>query len=200
MLAVVRKLLPAGVKCALQAALRRIKAPRMVYGYRDASGAFRERTRISDTALLYHPENIFLSDNVFVGHYNILDGTGRIDIGEGTQFAAWVGIFTHSSHIAIRLHGDRYLDVPEYEKKGYQVEPIQIGKYVYVGAGAKVLPGVTIGDGALVSAGSLVLKDVAAFEIVSGVPAKAVGDTRKMDEPFLQDPQLLESYSAWRKS
>lgn len=198
MLGVIRRLLPTRLKQAISNWLRAQKAPGMIWGYRDASGELRKRTRISDTTFIYHPENIRISDNVFVWHYTILDGTGGLEIGEGTQIGAWVGIFTHSSHIAIRLYGDHYQEIPEAEKKGYPTAPVKIGKYVFIGAGAKVLPGVRIGDGALISAGALITKNVDAFQIISGNPAEVVGDTRALDKRYLKDPQLQEWYGAWQ--
>jgi len=172
----------------------------MISGYMDSSGEWRPKTRISDTAFFYHQENIKISNNVFVGHYTIIDGTGGLEIGEGTQLAAWAGIFTHSSHIAIRIYGKHYQDVPESEKQGYAIKNVIIGKYVFIGARALVLPGVSIGDGALVEAGSIVRKDVNAFDIVSGNPAEVVGDTRKMDKPYLEDPNIKSWYEEWQKT
>ena len=49
--------------------------------------------------------------------------------------------------------------------------PIRIGKRVWIGANATVLPGVTIGDGAIVAAGAVVTKDVPENIVVAGVPA-----------------------------
>lgn len=197
--ALIKKLTPARLKNALLAEIRSLKAPKMIWGYRDASGEFRERTRISDTTLLYYPEKIIISDNVFVWHYTILDGTGGLEIGEGTQIGAWVGVFTHSSHIAIRLYGNHYQDVPEAEKKGFRKAPVKIGKYVFVGAGARIFPGVTIGDGALISAGAVVSREVSDFEIVAGSPAEVTGDTRTLDKRYLKDPQLQDWYRAWQE-
>ena len=181
-------------------AMRRFKTPRMIYGYMDSSGEWRPKTRISDTVFFYHQENIKIGDNVFVWHYTIIDGIGGLEIGEGTQIGAWVGIFTHSSHIAIRIYGKHYLEVPESEKKGYRIKKVTIGKYVLIGAGALILPGVSIGDGALISAGSIVKKDVNAFDIVSGNPAEVVGDTRKMDRRYLKDPAIKSWYEEWQKT
>jgi len=177
------------------------KRPKMVWGYKDSDGEFRERTRISDTVFMYHPERIKISDNVFVWHYTILDGMGGLEIGEGTQIGAWVGIFTHSSHIAIRIYGNHYQEVSEHEKKGYPVDSVKIGKYVFVGAGSKILPGVSIGNGALISAATVVNKDVENFQIVAGNPAKVIGDTRKLDEKYLQEnPQLRKWYLEWQEN
>ena len=58
----------------------------------------------------------------------------------------------------------------------------------------------TIGEGAVISAGAMVYKDVADFQIVSGNPAEVVGDTRELDKRYLKDPQILEWYSAWQSS
>jgi acetyltransferase-like isoleucine patch superfamily enzyme len=199
-----RKVIPQKLRRILRARLdhgmRQMKAPKMVWGYQDSSGAWRERTRISDTVFIHRRENIRIADNAFVWHYTILDGTGGLEIGEGAQIGAWVGLFTHSSHLSIRLYGNHYQEVPETEKAGFRVAPIQIGKYVFVGAGAKILPGVTVGEGALVSAGAIVSRDVEAFAIVSGNPAKVVGDTRKLDEKYLTDRQLSEWYSEWQST
>lgn len=171
----------------------------MVWGYRNSTGEWCPRTRISDTVFIYHPERITIADNAFVWHYSILDGTGGLDIGEGSQIGAWVGIFTHSSHIAIRIYGNHYQEVVEQEKKGYPIAGVQIGKYVFIGAGAKILPGVTIGDGSLISAGAIVTSNVGEFEIVAGNPAAVIGNTRKLDRKYLKDPQLLAWYEEWQK-
>ena len=198
-LSLVRKFLPASVKRMIQEKVRSLKAPKMMWGYENATGEICKRTRISDTVLLNRPENIYISDNVFVWHYTILDGTGGLEIGEGSQIGAWVGIFTHSSHIAIRIYGSHYQEVAESEKKGFRIAPVRIGKYVFVGAGAKIFPGVSIGDGALISSGAIVTKNVEEFEIVSGDPAEVVGDSRRLDKRYLRDPQLLEWYNEWQE-
>lgn len=184
----------------LNSEIRRLKAPRMVWGYRDASGAWREQTRISDTVFLNRPERVFVEDFVFVGHYTILDGTGGLTIGEGSGISAWVGIFTHSVHLSLRIYGRHYREVPDAEKKGFRLAPVRIGKYVGVGAGAIILPGVTIGDGAAITAGTLVNRDVGPFEIVSGNPGKVIGDTRRFDKRYLRDPQLMEWYREWQET
>ena len=59
--------------------------------------------------------------------------------------------------------------------------PVTIEDYVFVGPRAIILPGVTIGKGAVVAAGAVVTKDVNAFEIVGGVPAKVIGERKNKD-------------------
>lgn len=56
----------------------------------------------------------------------------------------------------------------------YFCRKVVIGKYVWIGARATILPGVTIGDGAVIGAGSVVTKDVPSCAVVGGNPAKVV--------------------------
>lgn len=55
---------------------------------------------------------------------------------------------------------------------------VVIGDDVWLGARVMVMPGVTIGDGAIIAAGAVVTKDIPAFAIAAGVPAKVVGERR----------------------
>jgi acetyltransferase-like isoleucine patch superfamily enzyme len=61
----------------------------------------------------------------------------------------------------------------------WKVVATRICKRASVGSNVTILCGITIGEGALVGAGAVVTKDVPAYAIVAGVPAKVVGDTRK---------------------
>jgi len=176
-----------------------LKSPKMIYGYMDSTGHFRPRTRCSDTVFFYRPEKIKIADNVFIWHYTIIDGTGGITIEEGCQIGAWVGIFTHSSHIAIRIYGNHYQEVPETEKQVYFSRPVYIGKYSFIGPRTVISPGVTIGKGVLISAGSVINGNIDDYAIVSGSPSKVTGDTRKLDKRYLKDPKLLHWYEEWQK-
>jgi len=53
---------------------------------------------------------------------------------------------------------------------------VVVGDYVWIGARATILPGVTIGRGAVVAAGALVSRDVPPYAVVGGVPAKVIGE------------------------
>lgn len=66
----------------------------------------------------------------------------------------------------------------EEERHDLFPAPIHIGRNVWIGANATVLPGVTIGDHAVIAAGAVVTKDVPANTVVGGVPAKVI---RMMD-------------------
>ena len=180
--------------------VRRFKSPRMVWGHKDVTGDWRPNTRVGDTVYFNHPDTIQIADNVFIGHFSMLDGTGNLTIEEGVQLAGWNGIYTHSSHIAIRLYGKHYQEVPEGEKRGFITDSVRISRYAFIGAGAIILPGVTIGQGALVAAGSIVKNDVGDFQIVSGNPAIPIGTTIDIDAEYLKDAVLKSWYEEWQKS
>lgn len=190
-----KKIIPGFVKNEIKELIRNIKSPKMITGYLDYDGEFRPRTRYSDTVFFYHRDRIKIADNVFIWHYAILDGTARLEIGEGTQIGACVSIFTHTSHMAIRLYGEHFLDIPSNKKKGFLIAPVKIGKYVFIASGSKILHGVTIGDGSIIAVNSVVKNDVPPYSIVSGNPAEIVGDIKNHDKRFLRSyPELREFY------
>ena len=59
--------------------------------------------------------------------------------------------------------------------------PIHIGKQVWIGANATILPGVTVGDGAVIAAGAVVTRDVPERAVVAGVPARVVKTIEKAE-------------------
>lgn len=94
--------------------------PRMIYGYRDcSSGIFRKYTRTSSTLVVMSPENLKIDDHVWIWHHSIIDATEILQIDEGVQIGAWVGIFTHGSETAIRLLGNNFINIPNAERPGY---------------------------------------------------------------------------------
>lgn len=67
------------------------------------------------------------------------------------------------------------VDVPMIRQGHAAPKPVIIGNDVWIGAQAIILPGVTVGDGAIVGAGAVVAKPVAPFTIVAGNPARVIG-------------------------
>lgn len=68
----------------------------------------------------------------------------------------------------------KYLGVDQAFRERRRARPVVIGNDVWIGHGAVVMPGVTIGDGAAIGANAVVTRDVAPYEIVAGVPAKRI--------------------------
>jgi len=91
-----------------------------------------------------------------------LDNRGGIEIGVGVSISPHVHILT----------GDHDLASPDFAGRE---RPVRIGDRVFIGSRAVILPGVTLGEGCAVAAGSVVTADVEPGVIVGGVPAKTIG-------------------------
>ena len=106
--------------------------------------------------------NIHIEKNVFINSGCHFQDQGGIYIGEGT----FIG---HNVILATLNH-----DMNPYTRANIYPKPIHIGKRVWIGSGAIVLPGVTIGDNSVIGAGSVVTKDVPADCVYGGNPAKFI--------------------------
>lgn len=109
----------------------------------------------------YDPINVSIGEDTIIGDHAFLDGRARLKIGNHVAFASSVMIF----------NAEHQVDDPEF--KAIQ-EPVTVEDYVFIGPRAIILPGVTIGRGAVVAAGAVVTKNVPAMTVVGGVPAKEI--------------------------
>jgi acetyltransferase-like isoleucine patch superfamily enzyme len=98
-----------------------------------------------------------------VGEFCILNAVQSVEVGEDTLIAPGCHV-TDANH---RIELGTLI-----RKQERDVAPIRIGNDVWIGAGAKILSGVNIGDGAVVAAGSVVREDVPPLTVVGGVPAR----------------------------
>lgn len=107
------------------------------------------------------PLGLKMADRVSVGWFAELDARGGITVDHDTNIASHAKLIT----------GSHDIDDPEYTA---DFRPITIGHHCWIGTGAMVLQGVTIGDGAVVAAGAVVTKDIPPYEVWGGVPAKFI--------------------------
>jgi len=101
---------------------------------------------------------------------NFFMSEGGVTIGRDVLLAPYCRLITHQ-------HTFRELDKPIYDQE-MEYGSIIIEDWAWIGAGTIVLPGIHIGKGAIVGAGSVVTRSVPAFEIWAGNPAKKIRDRK----------------------
>lgn len=124
--------------------------------------------RVSQSLRVFPPfyadfgKNIAVGENVFINACCHFQDQGGVTIGDGCQIG-------HNVVFATLNHG-----LAPGERRHTFPAPIVLGKNVWVGSNATLLQGVTVGDNAVIAAGAVVTKDVAANTVVGGVPAKFI--------------------------
>lgn len=127
-------------------------------------GAVGESCAIRSPVYVDYGVNIYIGDRVFLNYGCVLLDVCTIHIGSGTQIGPAVQIVT----------ADHPRD-PADRAAGLEMgKPISIGENVWIGSQAVILPGVTIGNDAIVGAGSIVTRDVPPGMTVVGNPARNV--------------------------
>lgn len=119
-----------------------------------------------DQIVWLNGNEIEMGDGVGFNFGCYVNGYGGLTIGDRTAFGPYVMI-----HTANHVMDDP--DVPVLAQ-GSVKEPIHIGRACWIGMGACILPGVTIGDFAVIGAGSVVTKDVPAYAIAAGNPCRVI--------------------------
>lgn len=106
--------------------------------------------------------NIALGKGAFLNFDCVILDVVQVTIGDGTQIGPAVQIYTADHPRDAELH-----------RAGYEFgRAVSIGRNVWIGGGAIILPGISIGDDAIVGAGSVVTRDVPAGATVAGNPAR----------------------------
>jgi acetyltransferase-like isoleucine patch superfamily enzyme len=161
----------------LRAALRVIQRAayrRLALGANVTVGA---RFHAGPGTRLWAPSSLTVGDDVYIGKWCTIEVDGRI--GAGTLIANNVGIVGRRDHdihqTGVRMSRARWVGNPD--NQDLRTEAI-IGRDVWIGFGAILLAPVTIGDGAVVAAGTVVTSDVEAYQVVGGNPLRALGSRR----------------------
>lgn len=127
---------------------------------------FGKGASIYDSALVLG--DVKVGENTWIGPFTVLDGSGGLEIGSFCSISAGVQIYTHDS-VQWALSAGRHM---------VERAPTRIGSCCYIGPNAVIAMGVTIGDGAVIGANSLVLKDIPAGSKAHGTPCRAVGEAK----------------------
>ena len=128
-------------------------------------------------AISYYPNTgqhfepvLKIANNVVVQVSCHIGCINRVEIGEYTTMGARTYITDHT-HGTVEPDD---LKLPPRHRKLYSKGPVIIGKYVAIGEGCIILPGVTIGDHSVIGANAVVTKDVPPYSVVAGNPAKVI--------------------------
>ncbi|KGP72906.1 acyltransferase [Pontibacillus yanchengensis] len=122
----------------------------------------------------------------------------RMKVGEHTAFALMVMLdIMFPEKISVGRNTvigyNTTILAHEYLIKEYRLGEVNIGSEVMIGANTTILPGITIGDGAIVSAGTLVHKDVPPGSFVGGNPMQVIYDKEEMDRRTKEDVFFMEN-------
>ena len=127
-------------------------------------GRVGSHVQIEPPFLCDYGSQIELGERVFINFNCVILDCARVQIGDGTQIGPSVQIYTatHPINPDARAAGKEF------------AAPVSIGKNVWIGGGAIILPRVRIGDHAVIGAGAVVTHDVAAYSVVGGNPARLI--------------------------
>ena len=126
-------------------------------------------TKLHATAILRQGYNIEIGEGCLINHNTVLQAgkvDGKIRIGNYVHTGTNVMIIAFNHAFDTR-------DIPTVKQDYYDAD-VTIGDDVWIGGGSIILPGVTIGKGAIIAAGAVVNQDVPEYAIVGGVPAKVL--------------------------
>ena len=126
-----------------------------------------KNVNIQPGVYIYPLWNISIGDNSGIGRDSYISAEDRVEIGENVMIGPQLFVYTtnHETKLGIPM-------IRQAMKKA----PVKIGSDVWIGTRVIILPGVNIGDGAVIAAGAVVTKDVAPYTIVGGVPANKIKD------------------------
>jgi acetyltransferase-like isoleucine patch superfamily enzyme len=117
-----------------------------------------------------------IGEGSIIGDQSILDARNGISIGKHVNLSTGVWIWTEQHD----------LNSPLFSSEG---GPVHIGDRAWISCRVVILPGVSIGEGAVVAAGAVVTKDIEPFAIYGGIPAKKIGE---------RNPDLIYTFDGSR--
>ena len=132
---------------------------RRVY-WRSRLGGLGHGCSIYPNVVIHSPRSVVIGDCVSIAEFVHIWGDGEVSIGNRVMIASHCRITsqTHNVNVATRHEN--------------VVKPVNIGDNVWIGSGAMILPGVTIGKNTVIAAGSVVTRDIPANSLAVGTPAR----------------------------
>ncbi len=152
--------------------------------------------RFGKGVIILWPKSVSIGDYCIIDHYVILDGGKGLELGHhtrvrsfchlqggtGLKIAEWVGIASGAKVFSDTHHYTKRLNPYGSSEDCIVGSPVVIEKDVFIGINCVIMPSVHIGEGAVIGANSFVNKDVPAWKIVAGSPAKVIGERPKIQD------------------
>ncbi len=154
-----------------------------------------ENVFIGEKCEFGHPENIVLGSNIWIGDHTNIYAQGKVIIKDGTILADHVDIRT-----ANHYYDGEDLNLLPFDEK-ILIGTVTIEENVWIASHCVILPGVTIGEGAVIAAGSIVTKSVEPMSVVAGNPAKIVKyrDRKRYEKLRKQNCIYMKEYDTLHK-
>lgn len=130
-------------------------------------GAMGPESTVAATARIYVPGMVRLGRDVHLNDFVHIWGGGGVTLGDHVLVASHVVITSQSHDVNALASGLLYRETDD-------LRPVTIGRNVWIGSGATILPGVEIGDDSVIAAGAVVTRSVPPRSLVMGVPGKVV--------------------------
>ena len=153
----------------LMAILRHIPSKHLrIFILRRMGGVISSNVSMFASVDIRKPRGIIIEEGCSIGPHVLLDGRSGLKIRRNATIAYGALIWT--------VHHDK--DAIDFKTVGERVE---IGEYAWVCSRSIILPGVRVGNYAVVASGAVVTKDVDDYAIVAGIPAKKIGERKKQN-------------------
>jgi galactoside O-acetyltransferase len=150
---------------------RRVRGKELAHDYNEMLGSVGTGVWVEPPLHVAYGDNVVLGDEVYVNFGLTVVDDVAVVVGDRVMIAPNVTISTtgHPVHPEVRRDGSQFS------------APVHLGDDVWVGAGAVILPGVTVGAGSVVAAGAVVTAHVPPMVVVGGVPARVLREVTDAD-------------------
>ena len=148
--------------------------------------------RIGHNVAINRPDRVVLKDRCTIQSGTVINSYGGLHVGENTGIGYNCVIFT-------ALHRYRNANTIPFDNV-CELKPVIIREFVWIGANVKILPGIEIGEGAIIGMGAVLTKNVPPLSIVIGNPAEVIGHRSKEHYYNCKEKEAFENISVMHQA